>query len=91
MPEAAPPPQFPCVPRPRHETGSRRLQDETQGGGNMPERKNDSGWNASTETAAEVRERQHTGTHDKPAKERGGSDRLGGTRKGAGNVEPKRR
>jgi hypothetical protein len=32
-------------------------------------------------------EQQHTGNHDKPAAERGGADRHGGTRDGAENVE----
>jgi hypothetical protein len=35
-----------------------------------------------------AREQQHTGNHDKPGPEQGGSDRHGGTRHGAENVEP---
>ena len=35
-----------------------------------------------------VRQQQHTGSHDKPGPEAGGSDRHGGTRHGAENVEP---
>jgi hypothetical protein len=38
--------------------------------------------------AATVRQQQHTGNHEKPGPERGGSDRHGGTRDGAENVEP---
>jgi hypothetical protein len=37
----------------------------------------------------ETREQQHTGNHDQP--EAAGADRLGGTRAGAENVEPKKR
>lgn len=39
----------------------------------------------------EIREQQNTGNHDKPGEEARGSDRHGGTRAGAENVEPKRR
>ena len=39
---------------------------------------------------AEVRQLQHTGNHGKPGPEKGGSDRHGGTRDGAENVEPVR-
>jgi hypothetical protein len=35
-----------------------------------------------------VRQQQHTGNHDKPGPEQGGSDRHGGTRHGADNIEP---
>jgi hypothetical protein len=35
-----------------------------------------------------ARQQQHTGNHDKPGPERGGSDRHAGTRHGAENVEP---
>jgi hypothetical protein len=35
-----------------------------------------------------VRQDQHTGNHNKPGPEAGGSDRHGGTRHGAENVEP---
>ena len=35
-----------------------------------------------------VRQQQHTGSHEKPGPEAGGSDRHGGTRHGAENVEP---
>ena len=35
-----------------------------------------------------VSQQQHTGNHDKPEPEAGGSDRHGGTRDGAENVEP---
>ncbi|HJT07157.1 MAG TPA: hypothetical protein VJ747_09535 [Stellaceae bacterium] len=41
------------------------------------------------ETAKQVRDQQHTGSHGRP--EEGGSDRFGATRAGAENVEPKRR
>jgi hypothetical protein len=43
------------------------------------------------ELIRKVRQQQHTGSHDKPAHEAQGSDRLGGTRAGAENVETKRR
>ena len=35
-----------------------------------------------------ARQQQHTGNHDKPGPEQGESDRHGGTRHGAENVEP---
>jgi hypothetical protein len=41
--------------------------------------------------AEKVRDQQDTGNHDKPGEEAHGSDRRGGTRSGAENVEPKRR
>ena len=41
--------------------------------------------------AETVRDQQHTGNHDKPGEEARGSDRRGGTRSGAGNVEPRRK
>lgn len=34
-----------------------------------------------------VHDQQHTGNHDYPGQEQGGSDKFGGTRAGAGNVE----
>lgn len=40
-------------------------------------------------TVKQVHDQQHTGNHDQPQK--GGSDRLGGTRAGAENVESKER
>jgi hypothetical protein len=46
---------------------------------------------AAKPTRAEVetaRQQQHTGNHEKPGPEAGGSDRHGGTRDGAENVEP---
>jgi hypothetical protein len=46
--------------------------------------------NADRDMAKKVRQ-QHTGSHDKPEKEMQGSDRRGGTRAGAENVEPKKR
>ncbi len=39
----------------------------------------------------DVRQQQHTGSHDKPGEEAHGSDRRGGTRAGAENVEPRKR
>jgi hypothetical protein len=39
--------------------------------------------------AAKTRGQQHTGNHDRPAKEKAGNEKLGGTRAGAENVEPK--
>jgi hypothetical protein len=33
-------------------------------------------------------DQQYTGSHDKPPAERGGTDRFGGSRAGAENVEP---
>lgn len=38
-----------------------------------------------------VHDQQDTGNHDKPGTEAHGSDKRGGTRAGAENVEPKRR
>jgi hypothetical protein len=38
--------------------------------------------------AETVRDQQHTGNHGKPGEEAHGSDRRGGTRAGAENVEP---
>jgi hypothetical protein len=35
-------------------------------------------------------EQQHTGAHERPERERQGNERLGGTRAGAENVEPKK-
>jgi hypothetical protein len=35
-------------------------------------------------------DQQHTGNHDRSAKEKAGNEKLGGTRAGAENVEPKR-
>ena len=43
------------------------------------------------DTEKSVRERQHTGNHDKAAAETAGADQRGGTRAGAENVEPKKR
>jgi hypothetical protein len=40
--------------------------------------------------AGKTRDQQHTGNHDRPAKEKAGNEKLGGTRAGAENVEPKR-
>lgn len=34
-----------------------------------------------------VHDQQHTGNHDYPGQEQGGSDKFGGTRAGAENVE----
>ncbi|MBV9862626.1 MAG: hypothetical protein JO267_10815 [Alphaproteobacteria bacterium] len=41
-----------------------------------------------TEDVATIRQQQHTGNHDKPGPEKGGSDKHGGTRDGAENLEP---
>jgi hypothetical protein len=35
-----------------------------------------------------VRQEQHTGNHNKPGPDAGGSDRHGGTRQGVENLEP---
>lgn len=40
-------------------------------------------------TVETARQQQHTGNHERPEREGGGSDRFGGTRAGAKNVEPK--
>ena len=40
--------------------------------------------------AGKTRSQQHTGNHDRPANEKAGNEKLGGTRAGAENVEPKR-
>ena len=42
-----------------------------------------------TDTAA-IKQQQHTGNHDRPEKERAGNEKLGGTRAGDKNVEPKK-
>jgi hypothetical protein len=40
-------------------------------------------------SAARIRQQQHTGNHEeRPQNEKEGNERYGGTRKGAGNVEP---
>ena len=38
---------------------------------------------------ADAGDQQHTGNHDRPAREKLGNEKLGGTRAGAENVEPK--
>lgn len=39
--------------------------------------------------AAKIRQQQHTGNHEeRPQNEKEGNEKYGGTRKGAGNVEP---
>ena len=37
-----------------------------------------------------IKQQQHTGNHDRPVKERAGNEKLGGTRAGKENVEPKK-
>jgi hypothetical protein len=62
------------------------MQDEAK-------RKDRAGGKGSGEAglAETVRQQQHTGSHDKPGEEAHGSDRRGGTRAGAENVEPRRK
>jgi hypothetical protein len=53
-------------------------------GGDMQQRKDKN----EDALAQKVREQQHTGNHDKKeGQDKGGADKLGGTRKGAENVE----
>jgi hypothetical protein len=49
------------------------------------------GKGSDAELAETVRDQQHTGNHGKPGAEAHGSDRRGGTRAGAENVEPNRK
>jgi hypothetical protein len=63
------------------------LQGQPRNRSNIAEEKDmaEKPTNAEVET---VRQDQHTGNHNKPGPEAGGSDRHGGTRHGAENVEP---
>jgi hypothetical protein len=40
--------------------------------------------------AAPAADQQHTGNHDRPKREKDGNEKLGGTRAGAENVEPRK-
>ena len=61
------------------------MQDDTKGRtGQQPQ----DAPSSDREAVDQVRQQQHTGSHDKPGKEASGSDRRRGTRAGAENVEP---
>jgi hypothetical protein len=44
---------------------------------------------AAREDTSAIAQQQHTGNHNRPAKERAGNEKLGGTRAGKENVEHK--
>jgi hypothetical protein len=54
-------------------------------------RKGGKGSGGNAGLAETVRDQQHTGNHGKSGEEARGSDRRGGTRAGAENVEPRRK
>lgn len=64
------------------------MQDETK---RRTGQQRESAPSSDRDAVRQVRRQQHTGSHDKPGKEAAGSDRRGGTRAGAENVEPKKK